>query len=289
MPASTNVRGPFIGAMALLALMGCAQKAQHDPCADGQQIGRFNTATDLFIANFDSKPDVDDLHTIAAVGSFLSLPDFKCVRTIAVAGAYGAQGGSYVPAPDLFALAFGSGWLDAHADRDDTVDTLVAAAAPILADGGHVWVMEAGQSDVSAAMIRALTAEQVGTDTRKHVHIVQHSDWNEQQASPGVLDYVMAEGDYILIPDGNVLGNGTPGYNATEPTLWTGVLSDARIGPMWTEAKRLADANNAVSGYDNPTIRDGGFDFSDTSEAAFIFGFDDRETVEAFLEMVRTR
>ena len=83
-------------AATLLAVAGC--NASPSPngastCESAGMIGRFDPRTDVFIGHFDSKPDVDDLHTIAAVGSLLRHDAFACVNAIGVAGAYGVQGG----------------------------------------------------------------------------------------------------------------------------------------------------------------------------------------------------
>ena len=60
-------------------------------------LGWFDKSKDLFLPQFDSKTDVDDVHSIAAVGTVLSDPRFADVNFPAVAGAYGTQEGEYVP------------------------------------------------------------------------------------------------------------------------------------------------------------------------------------------------
>ena len=75
-----------------------------------QSLGRFSVEDDLFVAQFDSKTDVDDLYSVAAVATILADPRFSEVRHHAVAGAYGIQDRLYVPANELFELAFGSNW-----------------------------------------------------------------------------------------------------------------------------------------------------------------------------------
>ena len=93
-----------------VGLVSCAQIPEpqtNDLCSTAAPIGEFNPQTDVFVGHFDSKPDVDDLHTIAAVGSLLKQPEFECVNAIGVAGAYGTQGGEYIEAPALMQLAFG--------------------------------------------------------------------------------------------------------------------------------------------------------------------------------------
>ena len=46
----------------------------------------------------------------------------------------------------------------------------------------------------------------------KCIHVVQHSDWNEKSTLPEDLRFVKVNTDYQKIPDGNVVGNGTPGF-----------------------------------------------------------------------------
>ena len=68
---------------------------------------RFDVERDLFLAQFDSKTDVDDVHSVAGVATMLRSPELEGVRYHAVAGAYGIQEGLYVPSPELFDRAFG--------------------------------------------------------------------------------------------------------------------------------------------------------------------------------------
>jgi hypothetical protein len=70
-------------------------------------IGKFNADSDLFLAEFDCKTDVDDIHSVAGVATMLANPRFSRVRFHAVAGSYGIQEGLYVPANELFEAAFG--------------------------------------------------------------------------------------------------------------------------------------------------------------------------------------
>jgi hypothetical protein len=59
-------------------------------------LGKFNVEKDLYLAQFDSKTDVDDIHSIAGVKTILSDSRFSKVKYHAVAGAYGIQDGLYV-------------------------------------------------------------------------------------------------------------------------------------------------------------------------------------------------
>lgn len=255
-------------------------------CVSAEPIGQFNPLTDVFIGHFDSKPDVDDLHTIAAVGSLLKQDALTCVNAIGVAGAYGTQGGEFIPSPELMDLAFGDAWLDGHADRAATVEQQAQTFVETVTDGGHVWIMIAGQADIAAdALARAI---EIAPDLpyASNINLVQHSDWNESVTAEEKLALVQARTDYQKIPDGNALGNGTPGYTTTSNEDWSRVLADDTIGPMWTEAKRLADEHNPTSAYVNPSVAEGGFDFSDTAEMAHVFGLQDLNDVGEFFDFV---
>ncbi len=264
-----------------------------DTCATAQRIGRFDPAKDVFFAQFDIKTDTDDLHSAAAVATILSHPAFACVEYAAVSGTYGTQGGTYVDPDTLFENAFGDSWVDAHNRKAGAAAELAARAAPVLAKGGHVWIMEGGQSDVSAETLRQILAASEADDVANRFHIVQHSDWNEQVTTPEDLAFVQATADYIKIPDGNATGNGTPGFRTPDGSTWASLLSAKDVGAIWAQAKDMALRNNgsgrteegiAIGGYDNQAIGAGGLDFSDTSEMAYIFGYDSLADVDAFVE-----
>lgn len=252
--------------------------AHDNHCSDAAMIGQFDPSRDLLIANYDSKPDVDDLQAVAGMGTVLADPQFACVNYIATAGAYGTQGGEFIPAARLFDLAFGENWIDAHADKDAAIARLTREARAALAAGGKVWIAEAGQSDISAAVVRGLPK-----DTWGKVHLVQHSSWNEGTTSKDALRFVQRMVRYHRISDGNFPDNGSPGFNTDDGSHWPALLTDLRVGPMWTEAKRLSDLHNPTAEYVNPAVSAGGLDFSDTVEAAYVFGFADMAGVGDFV------
>lgn len=271
---------------AMFALASCAQQsavrsgtvaAAPTDCSSPAMIGRFDTSRDLLVANYDSKPDVDDLQAVAGLGSVLADPAFACVDYIATSGAYGMQGGKFLPAAKLFTLAFGNNWLDAHTDREATVAALAARMQPVIAAGGRVWVAEAGQSDVTAAALQLIPREMWTS-----VHVVQHSYWNESQTSPAAIQTVVYNTRYHRVQDGNFPDNGSPAFNTEEGHHWNALLASERVGPIWAEAKRLSDLHNPVAEYVNPAVEAGGLDFSDTVEVAYIFGFDDMAGVGDF-------
>lgn len=183
-------------------------------------LNRFNKAKDLFIAQFDSLPDSDDIHSQAAVASLLAHRHFEGVNYFAVAGAYGVQVKNsrfeYIDSRALFNLGFGrealptdsaeeraeARWVDAHAriiygtnanghvmrsperiaQMDFASEVIRSKAKPILEAGGRVFVMDAGQSDFTADWVAKLIDEGV-TNTSTNVILVQHSIWNEKHTA----------------------------------------------------------------------------------------------------------
>lgn len=252
----------------------------------------FNHQTDLFIAQFDNIPDADDVHAQAAVACLLSHPSLSQVNYLAVAGAYGKQISNeafhYIDSRSLFSLAFGiegKNWVDAHLDRNGAVQHISDKVQAILNAGGKVWVMEAGQADVSALWLHDVINNGVAAQTVKdNVIIVQHSLWNERNASKGTLDTVKKLATYVQIDDGNnTYGKGidrganTPKYKTETTNTDLEFLSNALSASnpntftrtLWTEANNIIVASGFNEKYS--PIDEGGLDFSDTVEAMWIF------------------
>jgi hypothetical protein len=232
----------------------------------GTTIGRFNVAKDILLAQFDTKPDVDDIHSQAAVGTMLKNSRLAGVKYFAVAGAFGNQGGSFIDSSSVMNIAFPGNWTSAAANFNNALNQVLGRVKPVLSAGGHVWVAEAGQSNFTAAMIRRLQTELPAIDTRIFVHVVQHSDWNEQQANQGDLGLVKGATQYNKIGDGNAAFANGNGSN------WGRATSNGKVGSLWSTARSLALANNN-RGHNNTNIGGGGFDFSDASETCWIFGY----------------
>ncbi len=151
-----------------------------------------------------------------------------------------------------------------------------------MKNGGDIWVQEAGQSDLTADVVRRVKAALPGVNTQARIHVVQHSKWNEDKTTSSDLKYVKQNTDYNKIPDGNSAGNGTPGFNTSSGSNWSRAISDPEAGQVWKEARRLANDRNGKTGYKNPSIDKGGFDFSDACEDAWIFGFNYIRGVDGF-------
>ena len=122
-------------------------------------------------------------------------------------------------------------------------------------------------------------------DTRKRIHIVQHSDWNEEVTSPGSLAYVRQFADYQKIPDGNATGNGTPGFRSDTVIKWKDLIKDPELLSIWELAINLGNQYNGVDGrYLNTSVAAGGLDFSDLSETCWILGLADLADAVAFFD-----
>lgn len=248
-------------------------------------LGRFDRVKDLYLAHFDLKTDVDDVHSVAGVATMLADTRFSKVRYHAVAGTYGIQEGLYVPAERVFELAFGEHWSDAHEDFDRALDEVRSLSIETLNDGGSIWIADAGQSDFSAALIRNIQELVPESTVRDRVHIVQHADWNEEVTTPEDLAFVKESASYQKIPDGNAVGNGSPGFRSKTAVSWQEYVSDVRLTEIWTTAIEIANEYNGADGrYLNEAIRDGGLDFSDVAETAWIFGFSGLADANDFFE-----
>ena len=248
--------------------------------------GNFDIDKDLLLANFDCKTDVDDLQTAAALVTLLSDSKFSKLNYHAVAGAYGIQEGLYVPPNDLFQLAFGDNWTDAHENMKNAVEQVKVIVKATLENQGDIWIAEAGQSDFSAELIKAIQADLPDMNISRRIHIIQHSDWNENVTSPVCLDYVKKNTDYHKIPDGNVVGNGTPGFRSPEYTKWKDKIRNPKLIEIWQLAIDLSNRYNGKEGrYNNEAIAAGGLDFSDLSEVCWILGLKDLKDTEHFFNL----
>ncbi len=248
-------------------------------------LGRFDRDKDIYLAHFDVKTDVDDVHSVAGVATMLADPRFSKVRYHAVAGTYGLQEGLYVPAEEVFELAFGDHWSDAHGDFDKALDEVQSLAFETLNNGGSIWIADGGQSDFSAALVRGLQKLIPAPIIKDRVHIVQHADWNEEVTTAVDLAFVKEFATYHRIPSGNAVGNGSPGFRSETAVNWQGHVGDDRLAEIWAMAVEVANTyNGADDRYLNEAIQTGGLDFSDVAETAWIFGFNDLTDANDFFE-----
>ncbi len=250
------------------------------------KAGDFNIEKDLLLVQFDCKTDVDDLHTVAAFRTLVSHQPYSQINFHAVAGTYGMQEGLYVPPNDLFQLAFGDNWTDAHNNMQAAVEKVKPRILETLAQGGDVWIADAGQSDFSAELLKAVQKDLPEMETSKRIHVVQHAEWNEEVTTPEKLDFVKQNADYTKIPDGNGVGNGTPGFRDPAFTNWNDKITDPELTEVWQLAIDLGNKYNGKEGrYNNEAILSGGLDFSDLAEVCWILGLEDIKDVEEFFDI----
>ena len=250
------------------------------------QHGSFNIEKDLLLLQFDCKTDVDDLHTVAAFATLLSDPSFLGIKYHAVAGAYGIQEGLYVPPNTLFQLAFGDHWTDAHNRIKPAVEKVMAEVKSILHSEGDIWIAEAGQSDFTAELIKAIQIDLPEINISQRIYVVQHSDWNEKSTSPENLKFVKKHTDYHKIPDGNAVGNGTPGFRDPDYTNWKEKISNPKLLEIWQLATDLSNKYNGKDGrYNNKAVSAGGLDFSDLAEVCWIIGLQDIKDTAHFFNL----
>ncbi len=258
-------------------------------CASQNKVAKsaeFNKERDLLLVQLDSKTDVDDLHTAAALATLLSDSKFSKIHFHAVAGTYGIQEGLYVPPNELLKLAFENNWTDAHEDFNNAIEKVQAIVKTTLANQGDIWIAEAGQSDFTASLIKKILSDIPGINTSKRVHVVQHSDWNEKSTSPEHLQYVKSSTDYQKIPDGNVVGNGTPGFMDPDFSNWKDKIKVPKLIKIWNLSTEISNEYNGKEGrYTNKAIVAGGLDFSDLAEVCWILGLNEIEDTTHFFKL----
>lgn len=272
----------IIGVIASLFLVSNANAQNKNYSIDKT----FDIEKDILLVQFDCKTDVDDLHTLAAFYTLTAHPDYNTINYHCVAGTYGIQDGLYVPANPLFQLAFENNWTDAHANTATAVKKVQTIIESTLANHGDVWIAEAGQSDFTAKLIKAIQLEFTDISSTKHIHVIQHSNWNEKVTSPESLAFVKKNTNYQKIPDGNAVGNGTPGFRSPEFKIWKQMTSNTHVAEVWKLSIEIANKYNGQDGrYNNEAIAAGGLDFSDLSEVCWILGIQNIKDTEAFFKL----
>lgn len=250
------------------------------------RAGSFNIEKDLLLVQYDCKTDVDDLHSVAALATLFSDPKFSNIHYHAVAGTYGIQEGLYVPPNALFQLAFGDNWSDAHENFDKAVEKVKNIIKATLANQGDIWIADAGQSDFTASLIKTIQIELPAIIISQRIHVIQHSDWNEEVTASANLQFVKKNTDYQKIPDGNVVGNGTPGFRSPDFTQWKYRITNPKLMDIWQLAIDISNEYNGKEGrYNNAAIAAGGLDFSDLSEVCWILGLRDIKDTEHFFKL----
>lgn len=233
----------------------------------------FDKEKDLLLANFDLKPDEDDVMAAAAFACMLKNADLDGVNYYVVAGAYGFQEHDFVEiaVPGFYNQLFGAHkkhWTNAHENWAVSVKRVAKKVINTINNGGRIFVAEAGQSDFTYDVCQLLLQKGVSLSTLKSkLILVQHSNWNEKKTTQNELSWLKSNTDYNKIEDGNKT-NATPNYKDIE-NKWLGLATAASnqnefAKTAWDEASRICEEWEAS--WDNEVISAGGVDFSDVVE-----------------------
>lgn len=222
-----------------------------------QISGSFDRNQDLVALHFDHAPDRDDGH--AAVAGYIVATELG-LNVSVVGGAHGLWNrGRYDSASEgLMTSIWGGQWLDAHNNRASAISVATSRWASTLTAGGDVWVAEGGQADFTAAVVRAIRQQFPEIQTSARIHVVQHSQWNEDHATAGDLSFVKSNTHYIRIADGND-PNSTADFRSETPQSFINAAQSSRYAGIW----------NAAFAYLSPYEK---LDFSDTVELMHILG-----------------
>ncbi len=221
---------------------------------------RFDPNKDILSLHYDHAPDRDDGHSAAADRTILESifgPRWIAKHVLAVSGTYGENKDRFVPQSDKVmeaAWGDGCGWLSAHTQRKAALNQVVRRWTEVLRSGGDIWVKEGGQSDFTAAAVKQVRDLLPSTKLRSRIHVVQHSDWNEEHTTDDALRYTQQHTDYIRISDANA-------YLRSEEDLEDFVrraLLQPDVHKVW---------KSAFEYYDPLAQR---LDFSDTGELMYI-------------------
>ncbi len=211
--------------------------------------------TDLISLHYDHAPDRDDAHAAVAA---LMVSRYLGIQPHVVSGAYGdSNKHRYIPeAEKVMEAAWPGIWVNAHSNWNAAVITTADAWTQTLNAGGDIYIAEGGQSDFSADVIRRIQST-TNFDTNNRITLIQHSAWNEQQASVSDLNFAKANSNYVNIHDGN-RENQTADLNEKSAAFVTQALKSS-----------FASEWEAAFAYLSP---DDKLDFSDTVEYLHIVG-----------------
>ncbi len=225
----------------------------------------FNPATDYLSVHGDFAPDHDEYHATAA--HYTLIKEYGVQNYGFVVGAYGLNASQvHFNLPQFKQQFFRDGgieFIDADADYqangnfDVTGAQLGQAWLPTLQAGGDVYVAEGGQSDITLEAVKFIQSQGFSAS---RVTVVQHSTWNINNTSPGVVAELQSRGaNWVRIEDGNH-PNSTPDWNdgSTRDSFWSAALSSP-YAREWQAA---------YNSFTNPNR----IDFSDAVETAHILG-----------------
>jgi hypothetical protein len=224
-------------------------------------VKKFAPERDLLSLHYDHAPDKDDGQSAAADRTILESvfgTDWIKMHVVALSGAYGKNAKWFNAKSDIVMDAVWNDcgdWLDGHANREQVVAELTNRWIATIKAGGDVWVKEGGQSDITAAVVKRIRSQSPDVDTPKRIHVIQHSNWNEEQTTESALAYTRKHTHYIKIRDANAYLNIKGG--------------DREFVKAASEHPDFGKAWKAAFAYYNPQNR---LDFSDSGELMHILG-----------------
>lgn len=234
----------------------CARQAPDDGTATP-----FDPAKDLISLHYDHADDKDDGQSAAADRTLLQVlygVEWISKHVIPVSGAYGKNAKLFNPESDVVMDAAWNDcgeWLAVYDVREAVLVELTMRWSQTLEAGGDIWVKEGGQSDITAEIVERIREQLPAVETAKRIHVVQHSDWNENQTTETALAYTKEHTNYIRLRDANAYLNIEGGDEA--------FVRAAIEHPIFSAVWKAAFA------YYNPRER---LDFSDTGELMYILG-----------------
>ncbi len=312
MPARrpTVVVGALLVVASIAALPACWWS---DPDSGGPDpdLGTFDVARgDLLLAHYDNRPDTDDIHSQAATATMVAWLEEKEGLNVddqfhAVLGAYGINQftAPFVDSSAVMEICFGpegDAWSMAHPRHSQPWQESVAEVSEKVhatltrSPDSKVWILEGGQSDFTHEVYGRLTGDLdiplSRDELRERIVVIQHNAgfYNEALASPSRLVSVRENTTYVVMPNGNFSGNGSPGLKleAGSPSLdrvkaHASSLSGRNVSgaggaldACWEAAFARARAKKWMF-LINPTIHEGGLDFSDAVAGVRALGLDD--------------
>lgn len=231
----------------------------------------FNPSTDLISLHYDHAPDKDDGQSTAADRTILQSMfgiDWIKDHVVVVSGAYGKNADQFNTDSNSVMDAVWKetgGWLSAHSNREMAFASLTDRWYRVLANGGHVWVKEGGQSDLTATVLKRIKERAPSLDTVQQIHVIQHSVWNERYTTEAALAFTRKYTDYIKIRDGNEYLNREGGIDQFSKAA----MEHPVYGKAW----------KAAFNYYKPEER---LDISDTGALMYILGLGEID-LEEFL------
>ncbi|WP_419658490.1 serine hydrolase domain-containing protein [Desulfosarcina variabilis] len=244
----------------------------------GQSEVEFRPDKDLICLHHDFAPDPDDGHATVANKTIVSQYG---IIPLVVAGAHDrynetGKNNYQTKGEVVMQAAWGNNWLNAHADWQGSVKKAADAWRKTLDNGGHIWIAEGGMADFTADVLKSVSHTYNRQTTRKRIHIIQHSRWNENHSTPDRLTYVKKNTHYLKIDDGNSDQNDTAGlmlkYSSNNKSTIERFMRQAeksRYADIWQAA---FDFLSLVTDQGWPEGRK--LDFSDTVELLYILGIE---------------